>query len=413
MFRFLTLFTTWIIALIYYALPTWANIPFTDVSVQDPYYQAVSDLFQAKIITDDGSGLFLPHAEMNRDFFVSLTTEIGCKNCTTPTFEDIIRFRTPPFVDIPHAHPYYYCIAYAKEDRITQGYLTNLSGTMTCEDGNTYTSSPFCASNTITRIEAAAMLLRRANLWNDTLNSQEFPRDEIIEDVTPYWYGYAKKAIQIGIIEKRSDNTIGSEEKIKRGEFAIMASRILEYTQCEPDTSHFKIASRIDIHDQNNTLTDRTIFRESEPFTLVPYTDTGSWTYSWKALHATGDTIHDRETIFSGSTLSVGQWGITMTVWDNDTPVSESQITLVIIPDTQDEDDSHHDLSAALTGRPSVTRVNAPITFTPHVRGGSGTLRYQWDFGDGFRRLVPGIQVHRYNNPGIYKVTLTITEEDS
>lgn len=59
---------------------------------------------------------------------------------------------------------------------------------MTCEDGNTYTSNPFCANNSITRIEAVAMLLRRANLWNDTLNSQNFSHQETITDVSTYWY---------------------------------------------------------------------------------------------------------------------------------------------------------------------------------------------------------------------------------
>lgn len=102
-------------------------MPFTDVSIHDPYYTAVSRLFEAKIITDDGSGLFLPNNPMNRDFFVSLTTEIGCKSCMTPEYQDIVRFQTPPFVDITQEHPYYYCISYAKEDRITQGYLLNLS----------------------------------------------------------------------------------------------------------------------------------------------------------------------------------------------------------------------------------------------------------------------------------------------
>jgi hypothetical protein len=54
-------------------------------------------------------------------------------------------------------------------------------------------SSPFCAANSISRIESAAILLRRARLWDDTLNSGTFDKAMSISDVTPYWYGYAKK----------------------------------------------------------------------------------------------------------------------------------------------------------------------------------------------------------------------------
>jgi hypothetical protein len=54
-------------------------------------------------------------------------------------------------------------------------------------------SSPFCAANNITRIEAAAILLRRANLWDDTLNNSNFDRIFSIPDASTYWYGYAKK----------------------------------------------------------------------------------------------------------------------------------------------------------------------------------------------------------------------------
>jgi S-layer homology domain len=93
-------------------------------------------------------------------------------------------------------------------------------------------SSPFCAENTISRIEAAAILLRRANLWSETLNSGTFDKNLIIPDVTPYWYGYAKKAIDAGLIKQKSDGSIGQNEKITKAEFAIMAGKILALNQC-------------------------------------------------------------------------------------------------------------------------------------------------------------------------------------
>ena len=153
---------------------------------------------------------------MARDFFVSLAVGIGCKACITPSTADIVRYPISPFVDLPKVNPYYYCIAYAKEYNIAQGYIMNEVGQSTCENSQSYTSSPFCASNTITRIEAAAILLRRAKLWDDTLNNTNFDRSLSIPDTTSYWYGYAKKGIEIGIINPESDGNIGQDEKITR-----------------------------------------------------------------------------------------------------------------------------------------------------------------------------------------------------
>lgn len=174
-----------------------AAAPFTDVKPEDAFYTAVSELYDARIISDDGSGLFRPNEPMNRDFYVSLATMIGCKECLTPSYEDIARYHTSPFEDLSKENPYYYCIAYAQDEDITQGYIVDTTGKAVCENGNSYVTPPFCAENKTTRIEAAAMLLRRAHLWNDTLNSQHYERNEIISDVTEYWYGYAQKALQI------------------------------------------------------------------------------------------------------------------------------------------------------------------------------------------------------------------------
>ena len=198
---------------------------------------------------------------MNRDFFVSLAMNIGCKECLTPTPQDIIAYNVSPFVDMAKTNPYYYCIAEAKYDNIAQGYITDLAGKSTCENGMTYTSNPFCPANTITRIEAAAMLLRQANLWNDTLN-QNIAHTETISDVTNYWYGYAKKALEVGLITKNANNTIGQDDKITRGEFAKMASITLRFTQCNTTSARTSLAAYIEIQDGSGARTDNTVFRE-------------------------------------------------------------------------------------------------------------------------------------------------------
>jgi hypothetical protein len=192
------------------------EMPYTDVPASAPYASAVQELYDSRIITDDGSRLFRPTDLMARDFFVSLAVGIGCRQCITPSVDDVIRYQVSPFVDLPQMNQYYYCIAYAKEYNIAQGYILDQTGKSTCENGAPYTSSPFCAGNTITRIEAAAILLRRAKLWDDTLNSTNLDRSISIPDVTPYWYGYAKKAIEINIINPKSDGKIGQDDKITR-----------------------------------------------------------------------------------------------------------------------------------------------------------------------------------------------------
>ena len=168
-------------------------MPYTDVPANAPYASAVQELYDGHIITDDGSHLFRPTDLMARDFFVSLAVGIGCHQCITPSVTDIVRYQVSPFVDLPKINQYYYCVAYAKEYNIAQGYILNEVGQTTCEDNHQYTSSPFCAGNTITRIESAAILLRRAKLWDDTLNSASFDHTLSIPDTTSYWYGYARK----------------------------------------------------------------------------------------------------------------------------------------------------------------------------------------------------------------------------
>lgn len=182
-------------------------MPFSDVSPEDPYYQAVHTLHKERILYDEGDGKFHPNAPMNRDFFISLVMGISCDHCSTPKPQDIIRFNTSPFVDVNLSHPHYYCIARAQDAHIAQGYITDLTGKTSCENGQSYTSNPFCPNNSITRIEAVAILLRQAELWNDTLN-QTVHKTTSITDVSDYWYGYAKKAIDIGLLQLSENSTI-------------------------------------------------------------------------------------------------------------------------------------------------------------------------------------------------------------
>lgn len=103
-----------------YATSFAASMPFTDVRPSDPYYSAISELYSARIISDDGSHLFRPGQPMTRDFFTSLVMSAGCTSCTKATSDMVSLYQTSPFVDIRKSNPYYYCIAEAKAIGITQ-----------------------------------------------------------------------------------------------------------------------------------------------------------------------------------------------------------------------------------------------------------------------------------------------------
>lgn len=258
-----------------------ATIPYTDINPSDPHYEAVSELYNWQIITDYGDHLFYPDNLVTRDFFISLSVGVGCHKCETPNMEDIIQYRISPFPDLTNTNRYYYCIAYARDNDLISGYPLDKNGNASCENKKQYTSSPFCPENTVTRIEATKLLLIQAKLWNDTLNSGDFPKNTIIPDVTPYWYGYAKKWLEIGIIQQKTDGNIGQDEKITRKEFAMMTARILRYNQCQLENITDTAGAEISIQDWSGNTLNKTNFSKWEWFILVPKINGNDWVYNW------------------------------------------------------------------------------------------------------------------------------------
>lgn len=389
-----------------------AEIPFTDVKPTDSYYNAVRELYQNHIISDDGSHLFRPKDLMARDFYVALAVTIGCKECETPSYEDIIKYRVSPFVDLSKINQYYYCIAYAKEAWITQGYTPDNTGRAYCDDKTSYTSSPFCTSNNISRIEAAAVLLRRANLWNDTLNASNFERNITIPDTSNYWYGYAKKAIEAGIIKQKKDGTIGQDEKITRWEFALMSSKILAYTQCELRNVDNKMEWAIGIRGTGWLLTSRSSFKKDECPVLVPITASGSWNYSWNATNLiTGKTLSGTDaSLPTCPWFDTWPWIVYLDIIDpaRDVAVSSPSTTITISENTNDH------IGVLLEATPLVSNIGGKILFKPAVSNPANhQLQYAWDFGDGGRGSTKGNTEHAYGSPGIFTVTLTVTDTET
>lgn len=208
--------------------------PYTDVKPSDPFYNAVKYLVDHNVLRDTPDHRFRPYDLINRDDFAAIVVEVGCKKCLTPEIADIVKYRDDPFVDVQLQNQNFYCISYAKDVNIMQGYFLDVFGKTSCENGKAYREIPFCTINKTSRIEAAATLLRHANIWSEAQNTASIGKREMaISDATDYWYGYAKKGIEIDILHRDAKNKIFPDEAITRQEFAIMAAKIFSANFCE------------------------------------------------------------------------------------------------------------------------------------------------------------------------------------
>lgn len=144
-----------------------------------------------------------------------------------------MKYREIPFLDFEKISPYFYCVSYAKEREIVFGYSIPGATSYSCQDGKSWNGVPFCAKNRTSRIEAAAMLLRQAGLWDDAVNSTNFERKRTFKDVDAYWYGYAQKGTDIGILSPDSDGTLRPNEYVTKREFVKMAAVIYSLNMCD------------------------------------------------------------------------------------------------------------------------------------------------------------------------------------
>lgn len=214
-----------------------SELPFTDVSSGVPYYTDLKHMYDAGVIGDTADHLFHPDGLLPRDEFVGIVVGVSCRKCISPSIEDIIRYNQDPFVDILKKNRYFYCISYAKEKEIVRGYTLDSTGKTQCQDKQDFSEVPFCPVNSITRIEAAAVLLRQAGLWSESLNNSSFEKKMVLPDVDVYWYGYAQKAIESGLIALGTDKKISPNEYITRKEFVMMSSKIFTINMCQVKNS--------------------------------------------------------------------------------------------------------------------------------------------------------------------------------
>jgi hypothetical protein len=326
-------------------------------------------------------------------------------------------YQISPFPDLLKSNPYYYCIAYAEDKGIVQWYRLDNTGTMTCGDGGKWTTSPFCEKNETTRIEAAAMLLRQAHLWDDTRNS-ELARTIAITDVSNYWYGYAKKAIDIGLMTL-SGTEVYAEHKITRGEFAIMAAKMLEYNQCAKENSENTFASRIIIQDAWGTEIEKTLFKKEDIFRLVPKVsqDKPEYTYSWTAIDGiTGKKVEYSWRELPGDKLGVWNWYIELIIRDERGMIIGAPTTTISIIDTAIRENAPPagkiPLPSVLITTDTLTPPLGKKTSFEATASGAWPFQYIWDFGDG-TKISGGANIdHTYTTPWVYTVTVTLTDKN-
>ncbi len=98
-----------------------------------------------------------------------------------------------------------------------------------------------------------------------------------------------------------------------------------------------------------------------------------------------------------------GTFGVNLTVYDSDGS-SESVTEVITVTDSSPTADFTSD----------VTYGNAPLTvsFANSSTGHDDPLNYDWDFGDGAPGSTEKDPVHIYADPGVYTVTLTVTDND-
>lgn len=399
------------------------EFPFTDIGSSSEYYSSVKYLFDNRVISDDWSHLFRANEPMNRDAFVGLSVSVSCKKCITPSSEDIIKYQTSPFFDLEKNNPYFYCIAYASEKNIVQWYTLDTTGKTSCQDWKSYMSSPFCENNKTTRIEAVWMLLRQAHLWDDTKNTT-FKKSIEISDVSSYWYGYAEKWIQAGIISLKNENKILPDENISRWEFAMMASKILSYNQCSVTDINNQMQSQILLVDADRKEIEKSTIPTWSNYQIIPQIEELSsnilgnnkdgWNYSWKLTDpATGETKTGSWENYPLWGLSCGQWIAELSVKDKSTGNTTSTSSSTFYIECKNPPNPiKNNLSVSIHANPLNAYIGKSIDFSSYVSENDGKMDYKWDFWDSTNSNVKWPVKHNYDSAGIYTVSLTVIDSN-
>lgn len=398
-----------------------SDLPFSDVSSQAPYYSDLRHMYDAGVIGDTPDHLFHPDGLLSRDQFVAVTVGVSCQKCLYPSAEDILRYNQNPFVDMLKKNQYFYCVSYAKEKEIVRGYTLDGEGKAECQDKQNFSEVPFCPANHITRIEAAAVLLRQSGLWNEGLNSSPYEKHVTLQDVDDYWYGYAQKAAELGLITIGADKKISPNEYITRKEFVVMASKVFTVNMCNVKNAYktpadFALSIKIFDKEKKNCSSFESVSSFSRSAETVY--DFGGYAtggmvlpvqYDWTFTNgATGE-----QRTASGSCLddfqlgSSGSWTVKLSATDANghKTVSYQQVSAGnggLSVQIGDSLAPLHTSSTTLLGS-----VGIPMNFFSTTAGGDGHYTYHWDFSDGGSASDKDPS-HTFMKEGVYPVSLTV-----
>lgn len=151
---------------------------FRDVDKNYKYYNELQSLYDRGIILPDEKWNFNPKANLTRDEFVWIVSEISCKSCIKPNVDlDLFEkySNKEVFFDISKNDKFFYCIA----DAVTNEQVTGYQEWTSCQNWVSKAGEkPFCPQNNILLEEALAIVLRTSNIL--TLKEAENMRKDIL-----------------------------------------------------------------------------------------------------------------------------------------------------------------------------------------------------------------------------------------
>lgn len=152
-----------------------------------------------------------------------------------------------------------------------------------------------------------------------------------------------------------------------------------------------------------------------EDFSLVPVTSTpGSWNYSWTATNiVTGKVESGNGNVFPGSKFTPGDWKVVLNVIDpiSGKIVSSPSMTLDIHQAGTTANTGTNPIPCvSIVAQPMVVTVGGTVTVTPTVCPSTSPLTYNWNYGDGTTSTDPNATTHTYTTPGVYTITLKVTD---
>ena len=185
-----------------YTEPVWEN-PYSDVSENDWFFEAVRFMDEKGLINGTGGGLFSPHEKFSRAMAVTLLFRLrGEPETAQPS----------RFDDVPENEWYFKAVSWATERGIVKGY----------GDGT------FRPDDLMTREELATLLFGYARSEGRALtftgDLSAFPD---AQDISDWALTAVKWAVSAGIVEGRDDGCLDPGGTAERCEAVVMLSRYL------------------------------------------------------------------------------------------------------------------------------------------------------------------------------------------